>query len=91
MLPRGARLPGSPEINANVGLEYRFAVGDHETFVRADSIYVSEFYSACRRRLNAGGQITSSSMPVCESCCATSNELFARNLTNEDGIQYREK
>jgi iron complex outermembrane receptor protein len=90
----GQQLPGAPEYNANVGLQYEFDIASHAASVRADAIYVGSFISG----------LVSPSLPVDAveagdyvkvdlSARATFGgfdlDLFVRNLTNEDAFTSR--
>jgi outer membrane receptor protein involved in Fe transport len=86
----GARLPGSPRINANLAAEYNFDVAGYEAFVRADSLYVGKFYGDLLQspdtlagdyiKIDARAGIAINQLGI---------ELFARNLTNEDDFTWR--
>ncbi|MBM0108903.1 TonB-dependent receptor [Steroidobacter sp. S1-65] len=86
----GARLPASPEFNANLGLQYEFNVGRYQAFVRADPIYVGTFYGNLQETANTkaggyvkvdlSGRVDFGSLDV---------DLFVRNLTNEDEFSFR--
>lgn len=88
---KGARLPGSPEYNANLALEYDFELAGHRAFVRADTFYTGDFYGSLT--------VTPGSQPAGDyfkadaragiSIRDLSVELFVRNLTNEDAFTWR--
>ncbi len=86
----GDRLPGSPKLNANLGLQYEFAIAGHEASVRADSIYVGEFYGDLQRtaltrsgdyvKVDASARVTIKNLNI---------DLFVRNLTDIDNFTWR--
>jgi outer membrane receptor protein involved in Fe transport len=88
--PAGARLPGSPRENGNVGVQYKFTVGGHETQVRADSYYVGSFYGdlAQSSDLKSGGyaRIDASTRMSFDKLGV---ELFAHNISNRDSYTWR--
>lgn len=86
----GDRLPGSPKVNANLSLQYDFAIGGREAFIRADSIYIGPFYgdvyqSAATRagdyiKIDLTGRVTFGKVGL---------DLFVQNLTNQDAYTFR--
>jgi iron complex outermembrane receptor protein len=86
----GARLPGSPRGNGNIGMEYDFNVAGHETQVRADSYYVGSFYGDLAQSpdLKSGGYArTDASTRM--SFDKLRVELFVHNLANRDSYTWR--
>jgi outer membrane receptor protein involved in Fe transport len=88
----GDRLPGSPKVNANLGLQYEFDLGDYNVFMRADSIYVGPFYGAMQEP-PAGSVPAGDYVKVDASARVTIRntdiDLFVRNLTNADDFTFR--
>jgi iron complex outermembrane recepter protein len=86
----GARLPGSPRGNGNIGIEYDFTVSGHESEVRADSYYVGSFYGDLPQSadLKSGGYArTDASARM--SFDKLRVELFVHNLANRDTFTWR--
>lgn len=87
----GTKLPGSPSVNANVGLEYRFEAGEKPVAVRADAIYVGPFYGNLSR-LNdtkAGDYVKldlSARVTLSEQLTAS---VFVKNVFNSDSFTFR--
>jgi outer membrane receptor protein involved in Fe transport len=87
---KGARLPGSPQVSANLSAQYDFEVAGLGAFVRADSFYVGEFYGNLQEtpdyrvgdyiKVDARAGVTFGKLNL---------ELFARNLTNDDALTWR--
>lgn len=86
----GDRLPGSPKVNANLGLQFDFELAGYNASLRADSIYVGSFFGDVLEtpnlragdyvKLDASARITIRSLDL---------DLFVRNLTNEDAFTFR--
>jgi outer membrane receptor protein involved in Fe transport len=85
----GDRLPGSPKINANLGLQYEFSIAGYPAFMRADSIYVGPFFGDLQEspetragdyvKVDATARVTVRKLII---------ELFVRNLTNVDEFTF---
>jgi outer membrane receptor protein involved in Fe transport len=88
--PKGSPLPGSPKVGANLAAQYDFQAVGYAAFVRADSLYVGEFYGDL---LESPGTLSGDYIKVdARAGIAIGNfsvELFVRNLTNEDAYTWR--
>lgn len=88
--PDGRELPGAPEYNANLGMEYAFEVGGHKASVRADSIYVGSYFGNLQQspnvetddyvKVDASARLEIRDLKI---------DLFVRNLTDEDAFSFR--
>lgn len=86
---KGAPLPGSPEVNINLAVQYDFEVAGHKTFVRADSFYAGEFYGNLLETPGTrAGDYIKVDARVGMAIRNVSVELFARNLTNENAYTW---
>ncbi len=88
--PKGARLPGSPKVSANLAAQYTFDVAGRKAFIRADSFYTGKFYGDLLQTpgLAAGDYIKVDA----RAGVALGNlgvEIFVRNLTNENAFTWR--
>ncbi len=87
---KGARLPGSPKMNANVAAQYDFNLRGHEAFVRADSFYTGEFYGNLPQSpLTRAGDYIKVDARAGLKIKDLSVELFVRNITNADSFTWR--
>lgn len=86
----GDRLPGSPKFSANFSAQYETTIAGYESFFRADSMYVGEFYGDLQQSpgLRAGGYAKVDARAGI-SLKNIDVELFVRNLTNEDAFTWR--
>jgi outer membrane receptor protein involved in Fe transport len=89
--PSGSRLPGSPEVNANLSAQYDFVLGEsYKAYARIDTIYVGSFYGDLLQTpsLRAGGY-TKIDASARVSIRSLTVDLFVRNLTNIDDFTFR--
>ncbi len=84
------RLPGSPEISANLAVQYEFGIGGYQASVRADSIYVGPFYSdLLESPATKAGDYMKLDVSARVDIGNLNIDLFVRNLTSEDAFTYR--
>ena len=81
----GDRLPGSPQVNANLGLQYEFPLGGRDAFVRLDSLYVGSFFGQTdRAALTRAGDYVQADATAGLNVRNLGIRLFVQNLTNAD-------
>lgn len=86
----GDRLPGSPEVSANLAAQYDFEIGNYSAFVRADSFYTGKFYGDLAKTPNTvAGDYVKVDARAGLSIKNLNVELFVRNLTNENAFTWR--
>ncbi len=86
----GARLPGTPKTNANIGLQYGFNIGGHEAYVRADAIYIGSFFGdLLESPVTEAGDYVKVDATARLMLNNLNLDLFVRNLTDEDAFTFR--
>lgn len=87
---KGARLPASPELSANLAVQYDFNLFGQRAFMRVDSFYIGESFSnlPATPDKRAGDYIKVDARTGVE-IGALSAEIFVRNLTDEDAFTWR--
>ena len=87
----GDRLPGSPEFSASLGLQADFDMAGRPMFARADIAHVGEYYNNLQESGLAAGDFTTINLSLgAEINDSVSVDVFARNLSNEDGLTWVE-
>jgi outer membrane receptor protein involved in Fe transport len=86
----GARLPGSPEVSANLAAQYDFTIANLGSFVRVDSFYNGEFYGNLQETPDFRvGDYIKVDARAGVSINSLSLEIFVKNVTNEDALTWR--
>jgi outer membrane receptor protein involved in Fe transport len=86
----GARLPGAPRRNFNLGVEYSFDIGGYKSFIRADSFYTDDFYgNLAQSQATLAGDYVKVDLRTGVTIKNLDLELFVRNLTNDDAFTWR--
>lgn len=84
----GDRLPGSPRVNASLGLQYDFSLAGREAFVRTDIGYVGEYFRDLQQSQPPLGDYTTVGLRTGLSFGNVDVELFGQNLTNESEMVW---
>lgn len=84
---KGDRLPGIPKWTASGSAEYRFALGEHESFLRSDVRYISDYLNRFPGDIRglvetAGDYLTVDLRAGTEVSSSLKLEVFASNLFN---------
>ena len=81
---KGDRLPGSPKVNASLGLELDFTAAGYPAYVRSDYTYVGGFNNDLRETGFAAGNYRRWNMKAGATAGRYSLDVFVNNLTNAD-------
>jgi iron complex outermembrane receptor protein len=84
----GDRLPGSPEYNAAVGVEYGFDLGDTPGWARADLSWVGDYYSTLQEDPPELGDYFMVDLAAGMDFGRWSLSIFAHNLTDEEALTW---
>ena len=87
---KGDNLPGSADYNISLGLEYSFAIGDYDAFVRGDYSYIGEYYSNLAETGTASGGFGQVDLKTGIVVDRFEVDIFVKNLTDEDGFTWVE-
>jgi len=86
--PAGSRLPGSPDFNAMIGLEYGFDLGGNDAWLRGDVAHVGDYFNTLEETPPMLGDYTTISLSGGVDFGEWSLEVFANNLTDSDDLTW---
>jgi len=84
----GSRLPGSPEFNASLGLEYGFELGGYSSWVRGDAAYVGDYFNSLEETPPRLGDYTTINLTGGIDFDHWSVEVFVINLTDSNASTW---
>lgn len=85
---KGADLPGSADYNLKAALEKRFSLGLHDSFVRADYTYISEYYSQFQEVGIPAGDYSLIDLSAGVAINNIKVGLFVKNAANADDFTW---
>jgi outer membrane receptor protein involved in Fe transport len=84
----GSRLPGSPEFNASLGLQYGFELAGNSAWLRGDAAYVGGYYNTLAETPPRLGDYATLDLSGGMDFERWSLELYVKNLTNSDALTW---
>ena len=84
----GDRLPGTPKVNANLGLQYDFDLAGKPVFVRGDYAYVGGYYNNLQKIGTETGDYHQLNMKAGVSLDSIDIDVHVKNLTNADDLTW---
>ncbi len=84
----GDRLPGVPDYNIGVGIEYELQLAGYPSYIKADYAHVGGFYNNLQELGTEAGDYGQLNLNMGMSIGNLSLSLYAENLTNEDSYTW---
>jgi hypothetical protein len=84
----GDRLPGIPNYNATLGLQYDYRFREHDAFLRGDLATVGGFYNNLREEGQEIGDYTTLNLAAGMQLGKFDVQLFINNVTNSDAATW---
>lgn len=87
----GDRLPGAPEFQASLGAQADFSLAGRQMFARADIAHTGEYFNNLQEQGPNAGDFTTVNLRLGADISEhISVDVFANNLTNEQGLTWIE-
>jgi len=84
----GSRLPGSPQFNISLALEYGFELAGHSAWLRCDAAYVGDYYNTLAETAPRLGDYATVDLGAGVDLARWSLELYVKNLTDSDALTW---
>ena len=84
----GDPLPGAPDYNISLGLQYDQQLMQYPAFIRADYTYVGGFYNNLQETGAEAGRYGQANIRAGIEIEKFTIDLFVNNLSNEDAITW---